>query len=203
MCLMIVTAFTSIRAAIVTVNTTGFTYSPANITINLGDTVNFVIGSSHNAVEVSQSTYNANGSTPLSGGFSIGFGGGILTQLGVGTHYYVCTPHAGMGMKGTITVINNNTSISSNQSYNLHFRVFPNPATEKIGINYSMNMNGKVSVKLFDLTGKMVGLLFEEERAAGSHYENISLERNKFGNGFYFVELTCEGRKITRQIILE
>ncbi|MFN6039594.1 MAG: T9SS type A sorting domain-containing protein [Bacteroidota bacterium] len=193
----------SVRSAIVTVNNSGFTYTPANITINLGDTVNFSISSSHNAVEVSQATYNANGSTALPGGFSIGFGGGTLTQLTVGTHYYVCTPHAGMGMKGTITVVNNNTGTSLTQNLNLHLKVFPNPANDKIGINYSMNMNGKVAVRLFDLTGKMVALLFDDERVAGSHYENITLDRNKFGSGFYFVEINCLGRKITRQIILE
>ena len=191
------------QATIVTVNNSGFTFSPANITINLGDTVNFVLASNHNAVEVSQANYNANGSTMLPGGFSTVFGGGMVTQLSIGTHYYVCAPHASMGMKGTITVVNNNTGTSLTQNLNLHLKVFPNPANDKIGINYSMNMNGKVAVRLFDLTGKMVALLFDDERVAGSHYENITLDRNKFGSGFYFVEINCLGRKITRQIILE
>ncbi len=91
-----------------TVNNSGTTYTPATITINLGDTVNFSIDGSHNALEVSQSTWNANGNTALSGGFQTSYGGGIVlpAQLSVGTHYYVCVPHASMGMKGTIIVQN-------------------------------------------------------------------------------------------------
>lgn len=87
-----------------TVVAVGFTFSPANLTITQGDTIVFAIGGSHNVVEVSLATYNANGNTPLGGGFSLPFGGGNLIGLAAGTYYYVCSPHAGAGMKGTITV---------------------------------------------------------------------------------------------------
>ena len=39
----------------VTITNTGFAFSPDNVSINLGDTVIFQLGSIHNAVEVSQS----------------------------------------------------------------------------------------------------------------------------------------------------
>lgn len=112
-----------------TVTNTANTFTPATITITVGDTVNFVITTAHNAIEVSQATYNANGNTALSGGFQTAFGGGMVlpAQLGVGTHYYVCTPHASMGMKGTIivqncsapatpTAINGNATVCSTSS---------------------------------------------------------------------------------------
>ncbi|MBK7966307.1 MAG: hypothetical protein IPK10_14175 [Bacteroidetes bacterium] len=72
----------------------------------MGDTVTFSINGSHDAREVSQTTWNANSSAALLGGFQVPFGGGTLfpAQLGVGTHYYVCTNHISMGMKGTIIV---------------------------------------------------------------------------------------------------
>jgi plastocyanin len=89
-----------------TVNNSGNTFTPATITINFGDTVNFVIAVSHDAREVSQTTWNASGNTALAGGFQTPFGGGMVlpAQLGVGTHYYVCTPHASLGMKAIIIV---------------------------------------------------------------------------------------------------
>lgn len=91
-----------------TVNNSGLTFTPATITINAGDTVHFVLSTSHNAREVSQATWNANDTTALAGGFQAPFGGGLVlpAQLGVGTHYFVCTPHASFGMKGTIIVQN-------------------------------------------------------------------------------------------------
>ena len=87
-----------------TIGTSGFAFSPAALNISLGDTVVFSIGGTHNAVEVDQGTWTSNGNTPLSGGFSVPFGGGMVILTGVGTHYYVCSPHASLGMKGTITV---------------------------------------------------------------------------------------------------
>ena len=98
------------------VSNIGNTFSSATITINFGDTVNFQISGSHDAREVSLITWNANGNTALFGGFQTNFGGGMVypTQLGVGSHYYVCTPHASMGMKGIIIVQNCSAPISPN-----------------------------------------------------------------------------------------
>ena len=98
------------------VSNMGNTFSSATITINFGDTVNFLISGSHDAREVSLMTWNANGNTALFGGFQTNFGGGMVypNQLGIGSHYYVCTPHASMGMKGIIIVQNCSAPISPN-----------------------------------------------------------------------------------------
>ena len=110
-------------------NTASFTFNPASVTINLGDDVNFVLESMHNAVEVSQTTWNANGNTPLPGGFSVTLGGGSVSsaQLTAGTHWYVCSPHASLGMKGII-IVSTSTGITENQSQ-INISVYPNPAS--------------------------------------------------------------------------
>ena len=56
------------------VTNSGFSFSPATVTINLGDNVNFTLDADHNAVEVSSAIWSANGETS-NGGFSIVFGG--------------------------------------------------------------------------------------------------------------------------------
>lgn len=106
--LLLLLTFQSGYATIWIINNSGANFVPAAITINLGDTVNFVITNAHDAAEVSQATWNANGNTLLPGGFKTPFGGGMVlpAQLGTGVHYYVCEPHAANGMKGTITVQN-------------------------------------------------------------------------------------------------
>jgi len=105
-----------------TIINSGFTFSPASVTINIGDSVNFALTSIHTVVEVSQATWNANGTTPLSNGFSKGSGGGMVlpAELTLGTHYYVCGNHASLGMKGVIIVQDPATqytvSVSANPS---------------------------------------------------------------------------------------
>lgn len=103
--IMLSIAFTGFSETWTIVNE-GFTFSPENINIQLGDSIVFDLGGIHNAVEVSQETWEANGNTPLEGGFAVPFGGGLVTpdMLATGTHYYVCEPHAEGGMKGMIVV---------------------------------------------------------------------------------------------------
>jgi len=93
-----------------TITNQGMNFSPDTITINLGDTVNFVLGNSHNAVEVSQSTFLSNGSTS-NGGFNINFGqtATFIPQFEQ-SYYYVCQPHVNSGMKGVIIVEDNSPS---------------------------------------------------------------------------------------------
>jgi plastocyanin len=80
-------------------------FSPSTLTINVGDTIYFTNLTSHNAVEVSEETWNINENNS-NGGFSYQTDDyHIFTEAG--TYFYVCTPHVGMGMKGSINVIEN------------------------------------------------------------------------------------------------
>ena len=77
-------------------------FSPSELTIQVNDTVYFENLSSHNAVEVNEETYNNNGTTS-NGGFSLEDDGYVVFNE-AGTYFYVCTPHAMMGMKAYIIV---------------------------------------------------------------------------------------------------
>ena len=80
-------------------------FSPENLTISAGDCVNFVMSNTHNAIEVSQETYDSRGFEALDGGFEVGFGETKEIRFDEpGTHYYICLPHVYMDMIGTITV---------------------------------------------------------------------------------------------------
>ena len=79
------------------------TFSPDTIVCDVGDTINFILGGGHNAVEVTDSTWLAGGNAPIVGGFSFGYGTtGMYIPDDCYTFYYVCSPHAAYGMKGVI-----------------------------------------------------------------------------------------------------
>jgi plastocyanin len=124
------------------ITNSGTTYVPATVTIAFGDSVNFTLAVTHDALEVNQATWNANGSTPLPGGFHVPFGGGLLlpAQLPVGTHYYVCSNHVGLGMKGMI-IVQDNSGISINKLPGDLF-VYPNPAHNLVTIQTSKDLAG-------------------------------------------------------------
>ncbi len=143
----------------ITAATNPLVFNPDTITITLGDSVNFVIASVHNAIEVNQSTWDANGNTS-DGGFSVPFGGGLVlpAQLTVGTHWYVCSPHAASGMKGVI-IVQNNTGIVENQ-LQTNFSVYPNPSSDLITIKVNAELLGSIyritnPLGITVLTGKL------------------------------------------------
>jgi len=145
------------------INNTGETFVPAEITINLGDTVKFVIETSHQVREVSQTTWQNNSNTALAGGFSTSFGGGLIlpAQLSLGIHYYVCVPHASGGMKGTI-IVQGVTGIGV-EKYHASLSVFPNPAKNIINIQTNKSFHESI-FSLKDLTGRqiLIGKLNDE-----------------------------------------
>lgn len=195
--ILISLAFTLISGAafctIVTVTTPGFTFSPSTITINQGDTVNFSIASIHDVVEVSQPTYAANGNTALQGGFSTPYGGGMVlsAQLSVGTHWYVCEPHAFMGMKGRI-IIQSATGIAEN-NLSANISVYPAFATTEVTVKAGEQVHGTVQFS------SILGQVIEQEE--------ISADGNLFfigdkPSGVYFITVTDEnGNKAVKRIV--
>ena len=138
-----------------TITNSGTAFNPSTITITAGDDVTFNLASIHNAVEVSQVTWNANGNTKLAGGFETSFGGGqvLSSQLGVGTHYYVCATHASLGMKGTI-IVQNTTGIEDHRLPS-DFFIYPNPSLISVTIKANETRIGS-EFYIADLTGKKV-----------------------------------------------
>ena len=185
------------KAATVTIANVGLTFSPANITISAGDTINFSISGSHNAREVSQATWNTNGSAALSGGFQTAFGGGIVlpTQLSVGTHYYVCSPHAGAGMKGVIIVQNTN-SISETDLSN-KISIYPNPNKGLLTLNIAnLPLTNGYTANIINLEGKVLVSTF----ITGI---NNTIDIANLPKGLYYLKLQNEKFSITKKVILE
>lgn len=88
-----------------TIVTQGLAYNPADLTVSVGDNVTIVATGNHPTTEVSEATWNANGITPLPGGFGTNTSSFTFTVTEPGVIYYVCDNHvASSGMKGVINV---------------------------------------------------------------------------------------------------
>ena len=82
----------------------GLTFSPANVTVDAGDSVHWtgLSGGFHTVAEV-----NNGSATTWNGGFHSAPGASDFTQLfnTPGTFYFICEPHVSFGMRGSVTVI--------------------------------------------------------------------------------------------------
>ena len=88
------------------ITTSGLNFVPDTISIFFGDSLSFILGNNHNAVEVDSVTYFNNDTTSIPGGFNIDFGQDSTILLStIKTYYYVCQPHVNFDMKGMIFVL--------------------------------------------------------------------------------------------------
>lgn len=174
------------------VTNVGFAFSPASLSIESGDNVTFVIENMHNVIEVSQVTWNAGGNTALPGGFTLPFGGGELlpAQLPVGTHYYVCGPHADLGMKGII-IVGTATGIEVLPGQ-ADISIFPNPAFDFIRVKAGNDFSG-TQYSILDQHGiQMFSGKLESELTS----VNIS----QLKNGVYLFQLEGQKRRTIKFI---
>jgi hypothetical protein len=102
--------------------------------------------------------------------------------------YFALTNEVEIGLPGKFTLSQN----------------YPNPFNPATKIDFEMPVDGKVTMKLYDMTGKIAAVLIAgEQRAAG--YYTVQLNGSALATGAYFYKLNIEGSKgfeMTKKMLL-
>lgn len=77
---------------------------------------------------------------------------------------------------------------------------YPNPFNPNTTINYSISEQSFVTLKVYDLLGREVATLVNEEKTAGSY--EVQFNGNDLPSGVYFYQLKAEGFVETKKMIL-
>ena len=192
-------------AADITINITNFVYTSDNVTVNVGDNVIFSGQLSfHPTVQVSQTTWTLDGTTPMPGGFSYTSGSSATLTITAGmsgtTIYYVCTNHVAGGMKGRINV-NVIAAVNENNERGFNFTVFPNPVTKNSFLNISTKKAGRISLTLYDIQGRIVKQVADMNVQAGEL--NIKFDAASLQKGNYVLLMRSNEGTMRRQIVVQ
>lgn len=176
-----------------TINTAGISYSPSAINVLVGDTVTIAASANHPLVEVSEATWNTNGSTPLPGGFGTQTSSFTFVVSGSNDIFFVCSNHVGAGMKGRIFVSATNVALLTIND----LIIGPNPVTDGIiQISNAHIFNGELLLTIFDVQGRLV--YNQKISSVAKQQIEVSLEK---GNYVYYFSLN--GLKSTaRQFVV-
>ncbi|HMQ69936.1 MAG TPA: T9SS type A sorting domain-containing protein, partial [Ignavibacteria bacterium] len=68
---------------------------------------------------------------------------------------------------------------------------YPNPFNPVTKISYEIPYDSKVSLKIFDISGREIRTLVDEYKAAG--YYTIDLNASGLASGIYFYRISAEG----------
>jgi hypothetical protein len=107
-----------------------------------------------------------------------------------GTWYYTtATPMVRMNFNNSISVeeLNNNITVGQN---------FPNPFNGTTTVNYELTSTESVMVEITDITGKVIAVMNEGVRTAGSHV--LTINSNNLAAGTYYYTLSTSKGKVTK-----
>ncbi|KAA5534594.1 T9SS type A sorting domain-containing protein [Taibaiella lutea] len=89
------------------------------------------------------------------------------------------------------------TSITVTNYNNIHATIYPNPAYDKLYIDFTADKAGKVNVRIVDLSGKKV-----YAKEIGTYQNgNINIPLNNLAPGVYITELSIGDQKIVQRFV--
>jgi|GEM_PF-6560754 len=91
----------------------------------------------------------------------------------------------------------NNTSRPSGFTL---YQNYPNPFNPTTTISYSLQKNGPVKLRVYDVLGRLVATLVNEQQKAGTH--TISFNASHLASGVYFYRISTSGFSRTKKLLL-
>ena len=77
---------------------------------------------------------------------------------------------------------------------------YPNPFNSTTKFQYQVQKTGDVSLRILDLTGREISVINEGVKSAGNH--SVDINAGDLKRGTYFVQMTSNGRKSTRKMVV-
>ena len=91
--------------------------------------------------------------------------------------------------------------IEPGQSDNLQIEVFPNPFSSSTTVQYTLNKPSRISIYLYDITGRQITSLTKTILDKGSYQSEINAEKYHLNPGVYFIKFMTDDGLVSRQIV--
>lgn len=130
-----------------------------------------------------------------------GFINEIAIDSKVENHGYIWAGTHGRGIfmcndfAGPVSVEEIENDIADSQ-----LKLFPNPASDYLNINFEMEKSGMVNINIFDIQGKLI-IAAEYNLGKGNHHKMINL--SKFESGMYIINAKINGQNVSEQFIVQ
>jgi trimeric autotransporter adhesin len=78
---------------------------------------------------------------------------------------------------------------------------YPNPFNPTTTIDFTLEKDGHVSLKVYDILGREVATLLDENRKAGE-YQQVVFNGSRYSSGVYFATLQSGGKVLLKKMLL-
>jgi hypothetical protein len=98
--------------------------------------------------------------------------------------------------------LDRNTEANKTAPIAVHLSITPNPFNGSTRIDYSVPTAGRVSIRLYDATGRLVRTVNEGFCNAG-HTSAVDLNASHLAHGIYLLKFNSKGCGSTRKLVIE
>ncbi len=187
-------------AANYSITISGISYSPATLTVNVGDNITISASTMHPLVQVDNTTWMAGGSTPMTGGWGTKTSDYTFTASASGTIYFVCSQHVSLGMKGKI-IVNTTAGINTIHTSLSGFNIYPNPVSKNANLTFNLSETKNISINVFNTSGKMINeKVISQTFQSGTN--NISLDVSNLQDGIYYIAIKTDDYYNIKPIVI-
>ncbi|MBL0310825.1 MAG: T9SS type A sorting domain-containing protein [Bacteroidetes bacterium] len=95
----------------------------------------------------------------------------------------------------------NTTTGSVGTSAKIDITTFPNPFVEQANIRYNLIEDSQVKLEVFDISGKLVSRILDENQKTGVHSSVFTAKNYGFLSGIFIVKMTVNGEVFSRQLV--
>jgi plastocyanin len=186
-----------VYSTIWTVNVQNFSFNPDNIpNVLLGDTVRWVwVSGSHTTT----STNIPVGAATWDAMINVEFPSFEYIPALSGVYNYVCTPHAGMGMDGSFTVLEPEGIADAGQVND--WVIAPNPFRDDLTVKQLPGVGATINtIDVIDYSGRVV---YHDESLFSEPATSICLPLEGLTDGAYILVITDRKNNIYRNKILK
>jgi hypothetical protein len=168
---------------------TGTTIKTATIS---GNSRNNIVHTSNAGATTNAHSFTFNWTAPATdvGPITIYYAGNATNNNGAKTGDYI--------YKASQVVTPAGVNVQEQVNTPFTFSFYPNPATENITVNYSLEQSAKVTYTIYDLTGKQVQSE-SANRFPGAQQQNVDV--NNLQAGTYLLSVNVNGNVITKRFI--
>jgi hypothetical protein len=103
----------------------------------------------------------------------------------------------------TVHLINPATAINTMYLWDEDkFTIYPNPSKGNTTIAYTLALNAKVKLDVYNVLGTKVKTLVNANQQEGEYKYSLNNQNNELSQGVYFITLTVNGKAHTQRIIV-